>query len=247
VNVLAMSRWRLGMVGVLACLSVADASAPTSPRATAADSGLADIQAVYAWMDSDATRLNLAMTVSPFDAGTTMFGPGIQYVFHVQALRTPTSTDGGVTFVICEFAAPEDAQCWVGTEETPEKYEYLSGNPLSTSGISNPNGTIRVFAGRRSDAFFFNSAGFGAALAQARVAASAAATNAAGCPAITPSAAAAIVQQFSRRPPPNQTQPGEDRFGSTNVLALVVQVNKKLLRATSFEPIFAVWGSTHKR
>jgi hypothetical protein len=247
VNVRAMHRWRFGGVGVLACawLSMGNASAPRSATITTADSGLADIQAVYAWMDSDGLKINLAMTVSPFDPGTTSFKPGIQYAFHAQALRTPAASDGVLTQIICEFGSATEIQCWVGRDGTTD--EYLSGNPASTTGLVNSGGSIRVFAGRRSDPFFFNSAGFSAAMTLARGAAAGAPRNAAGCPAITPTSAAAIVQQFSRRPPPNQAQPGEDRFSNTNVLALLVRIDKRLIKATASAPILTVWGSTHTK
>ena len=46
---------------------------------------MADIADVYAWITSDATKVNLALTVSPADDGMRHFGPAVVYAFHVNS------------------------------------------------------------------------------------------------------------------------------------------------------------------
>jgi hypothetical protein len=125
---------------------------------------MADLTDVYAWMDSSGTKVNLILNVSPGDPGGSgagsaarHFGPSILYVFHVtsQAMFAPPGTvTGTTTNVICKFASDTSAECWVGTKD------YVKGDPSATGGVSSTDGKVKLFAGRRSDPFFFNFNGF---------------------------------------------------------------------------------------
>lgn len=249
-------RWAAGAGGVLVVWA-AGTGAAAAPLASSASGGhrpaaelaeapaLGDIQSVYAWMTPDASRVNLVMTVSPFDDGTVGFGPDFQYVFHVAPHRAldlapepipPKDDDDepkpSETDIICQFPKRNEIQCWVGTF-------YVHGNPSNTSGLTRDNDTrVRIFAGRRSDPFFFNEAGFEAGMAMLRPYASASATP--QCPAIPPTNARAIQTRLGS--PINN-----DRFVDTNVLALVISVEKRLLNITSRASLLSVWGSTHRR
>jgi hypothetical protein len=207
----------------------------------AADSALGDIQSVYAWMTPDATSINLVMTVSPFDDGTLGFSPDFQYVFHIAPHKAldltpepiPPSEDEepkpSEIDIICQFPRKNEIQCWVGSF-------YVHGNPSTTSGLTKNNDTrVRIYAGRRSDPFFFNEAGFEAGLRPY-----APAGGPSQCPAISPAASQAIQTQLGS--PANN-----DRFADTNVLALVISVEKRMLNITSRAALLSVWGSTHRR
>jgi hypothetical protein len=204
-------------------------AASADPRAV--DDRLGDIQSLYAWMDADATHLNLVMTVSPFDDGTTAFGPGFQYVFHVgvhDSLGSPSLKED--VLILCQFPGATEIECWVGNT-------YLRGTPSLTDGLYSDNRMVRVFAGRRSDPFFFNGAGFENARAQLRTYLPP--PGQVRCPQI-PAAEAAAIRAKLRTPP-------TDRFADTNVLALVLTIDKRSLGILSSIPLLSVWGSTHRQ
>lgn len=215
------------------------AAVPAAPGA-AADDKLADIQAVYAWMSPDIDSVNLVMTVSPFDDGTTPFGPGFQYVFHLAPHRAlnaaseplPPTTPGGEprpgeVDIICQFPKVNDIECWFGTNL------YVRGNPSSTNGLMAKG--VRIFAGRRSDPFFFNESGFESAIPLLRAYAQPGSQQ---CAAISPMDSATIQSKL---------RTGPDRFIDTNVLALVINVRKNQLNITNRAHLLSVWGSTHRQ
>lgn len=212
---------------------------------------MGDINDVYTWMSSDGSKVNLVMTVSPADPGGRSFGPGIQYAFHLtsksgaaaEVVAKPAS--GVTTTVICTFPTTATAQCWV-TGASGIK-DYVSGDASNPAGTTSSSGKLRLFAGRRSDPFFFNLQGFRVGTAQLNTFRAAVTTNAANCPAISStnasivSATLAAAQTTGTTPcPANQA----DCFANLNVMALVVQVDKSLVNAPN-NTILSVWGSTH--
>lgn len=212
---------------------------------------MGDINDVYTWMSADGSKVNLVMTVSPADPGGRSFGPGIQYVFHLtsksgaaaEVVGKPAS--GVITTVICTFPTTATAQCWV-TGPSGIK-DYVSGDASNTAGTTSSSGKLRLFAGRRSDPFFFNLQGFRAGAAQLNTFRGTAITNAANCPDLSPTNAGivrttlAATQTVAATPcPANQA----DCFANLNVMALVVQVDKSLVNAPN-NTILSVWGSTH--
>src|SRR4051794_3612256 len=129
----------------------------------AASNPLADIGDVYAWNTSDATKVNLVMTVSPGDSTTRHFDNTVQYVFHVNSYANVTTfpaSNPTETKVICTFENDTSIQCWVGGDK-----DYVTGDPSNTAGLTSADGKLKVFAGRRSDPFFFNLNGFKDAVA----------------------------------------------------------------------------------
>jgi len=177
---------------------------------TLATSPMADINDVLAWTTSDASKVNLVMTVAPFNnVANHSFGPSVQYVFHV---HSKTGVGAGVpgvgveTQVICTFASNTSAQCWV--KDAAGTKDYASGDPSATTGLTSRVGKFKVFAGPRSDPFFFNLQGFrnaGAAV-QAAVMGGGLTVDAAGCPNnlddTTVGALRAMLGRRSRRPSP---------------------------------------------
>lgn len=212
---------------------------------------MGDINDVYAWMSSDGSKVNLVMTVSPADPGGRAFGPGVQYVFHVTSKAglpedvIAKPANGVTTTVICTFPAAATAQCWVVGPSGLK--DYVSGDASNTAGTSSSSGKLRLFAGRRSDPFFFNLQGFRAGAAQLDTFRGATTTNAANCPDLTPTNAG-IVRSTLAAPQATATTPcpanQADCFANLNVMALVVQVDKSLLNAPN-NTILGVWGSTH--
>jgi hypothetical protein len=222
---------------------------------TLAGNPMGDINDVYTWMNSDATKMNLAMTVSPGDDGTRVFGPTVQYVFHVRSRVGTTGAmvvaqPGGVeTNVICTFASNTSAQCWVVSGTTVKG--YVKGDPSATTGLTSADGKLKVFAGRRSDPFFFNLQGFRDAIAAVAGAAATLTFNAGGCPINLPDATVAALVGLLKNQSVNGTTGSppcsttvKDCFASFNVMALVVQVDKTLV-VNGTDIFVSVYGSTH--
>jgi hypothetical protein len=215
-----------------------------SPAAAA--NPMADIGDVYAWNTADATKVNLIMTVSPGDPGTRHFDNTVQYVFHVDSKATVDATTATETKVICTFTSDTAAQCWVGTAD------YVTGDPSGTSGMTSADGKVKVFAGRRSDPFFFNLNGFKDAVKTVELAvAGGAITSAsvAGCPHITAamgSGLRAILDEQAQGANTHAPCSGSavDCFAALDVKAIVVQVDKTLLNQGT-NKVVGVWGSTH--
>jgi hypothetical protein len=213
---------------------------------------MADINDVYAWMSTDGSKVNLVMTVSPADPGGRAFGPGVQYVFHVTSktglpedvVAKPAS--GVTTNVICTFASATSAQCWVSGASGVK--DYVEGDPSNTAGTTSSTGKVRLFAGRRSDPFFFNLQGFRAAVTQVNALRGSLTFNAANCPTNLTSMQAGTVRTMMSTAQTTATAPcpanQADCFAGLNVMSLVVQVDKSLLNAPG-NVFLGVWGSTH--
>jgi hypothetical protein len=248
----------------------APALAPAFFGQSGAGQPMADINDVFAWMTTDHSKVNLAMTISPADDGTHAFSQNVLYVWHVTALPMytfPLPTTGVTqTNVICRFMSNTFGECWIGT------VGYISGDPSSTAGLTNADGSIRLFAGPRSDPFFFNFQGFrnavkfvdtieiaqGSALFDSE-------KDAAGCLSVgtnigngngsalrkclfgDPNLGAATTAKCPGAPgsasPPCATD-SPDCFAHLNVMAIVLQFNASLVSSTA-SPVIGVWGATH--
>lgn len=221
---------------------------------TLATNPMGDINDVFTWMNGDATKLNLALTVSPADDGTRHFSPAVQYVFHV---RSRAGTTGGMvvaqpggteTNVICTFASDTSAQCWVVQGTTVKG--YVKGDPSAAAGLTSADGKLKVFAGRRSDPFFFNLQGFRDAIALIGGAAGTLTFNAGGCPNnLLDATAAALVATLSAQSTMTGAAPAcpltnKDCFAALNVMGLVVQVDKTLV-LNGTDTYLSVYASTH--
>lgn len=229
---------------------------------------MADIGDIYAWNTSDATKVNLAMTVSPADNGMRQFSPAVTYAFHVNSrpsfLGTPTETQ-----VRCKFASNTDGECWVVAADGTVK-DYVKGDFSATTGKTSKDGKLKVFAGRRSDPFFFNLGGAKAVIAQAEAtcgtlngtpgsaarcpptgSAAQAFLDAAKCIKAVDKNAATGLRTLLMTKPSGTVIPGTscgsadiDCFKSFNVMALVVQVDNTLVNEGT-NVLVSVWGSTH--
>jgi hypothetical protein len=211
---------------------------------------MADINDVYAWMTTDAANLNLALTVSPADDGTRAFGPTIQYVFHIEE-HPQFGMAGTERRLICTFATNTSGQCWL-TDSAGATIDYVSGDLSAGAGKISGSNKMRVYAGRRSDPFFFNLSGFLTAKRTVNNATLAAHTPDKGCPDMTatPTVPATLRTQLAATPVDTSTENGpcplnvKDCFASFNVMAIVVQIDKSLV-VSSANKYVSVWASTH--
>ncbi|MCA9634214.1 MAG: DUF4331 family protein [Myxococcales bacterium] len=227
----------LVMTGLVAVLATATSGAwaadHTDAPATTADPA-ADITDVYAWMESDASKLNLVMNVFPAADMTSNFSTSVVYAFHVMnvdANANRTNHD-----VLCTFASGTSVQCWVTDANGTQ--DYVTGDPTATAGIDSASGAVKVFAGLRNDPFFFNAAGFGAALG-AVAGAGNLNPNSEGCPTVDATLSGQLVGLLS------STNGGAavDSFAGANVLSIVVQLDKTLVNADG--AVVEIWGATH--
>ncbi len=200
-------------------------------------------------MDGD--KLNLAMSVSPGDVEARTFGPGVQYVFHVHSkamIGVGVPGTGVETRVLCTFASNTSVECWVTRGTRLD--DYIKGDPSNPAGIMSKSGKVRMFAGRRSDPFFFNLQGFRttvSALVTRFGQQPAVAFDAAGCPTgLTETEAVAFAAslgaQLPGQPPCSPTK--QDCFADLNVRMILVQLDKSLVN-TGTNIAVGVWASTH--
>jgi hypothetical protein len=126
--------------------------------------------------------------------------------------------------------------------------DYVKGDP--STAMTSADGKLKVFAGQRSDPFFFNLAGFEAAagaalqflgggLADLRAGDNCLELTAAqgnGAQTLLSTTQAAAIGPC----PPNQ----RDCFEKFNVMAIVVQADKSLFLQNT-DHLLSVWGSTH--
>jgi uncharacterized protein DUF4331 len=247
-------------LGLAALLATPSHAADHLDSLSLAGNPMADINDVYTWMTSDGLKLNLVMTVSPADPGNRTFGDAVQYAFHVtskagmpsQVIPVSAATDVE-TKVICTFVSNTNASCWVVTGTTTKG--YVTGDPSAVAGMTSADGKVKVFAGRRSDPFFFNLQGFRNAVAGVKGAIATATPGAGlttdGCPntlldAQTNGLRGVLSTQQTGAGVPTCSATTLDCFAAFNVMAIVVQVDKTLVNATG-NNIVAVWGSTHAK
>jgi len=249
-------------LGLLALLNapLTQAADHADVAALAATNPMADINDVYAWMTSDGANINLALTVSPFDDGNNKFSESVQYVFHIDRYPAfPASAQqiaaGQESKVVCTFESDTSGECWV-IDPAGKTLDYVKGDFSAESGVTSAGGTLKAFAGRRSDPFFFNLAGFTKAVTGIVTAcggscpgnlATVPGVTHAGCPKLPEAATSPYVLDLrTTQPtavgkcPANQ----KDCFALANVMALVIQVDKTLI-ATDASHILGIWASTH--
>lgn len=202
--------------------------------ATKADATM-DINDVYEWMDGN--NAVFAMTLFPLANTSSLFSDTAQYVLHTTSTAAYGVASTHQYDIICTFSgttSPQTTTCWAGTND------YVTGNASATTGITSADGKFKVFAGLRSDPFFFNLAGFNATVADVE-AAGALPTNDAGCPTLPGATALALVTQLATAPDGGAPA---DFFAGLNALAIVVSIDKSLV--TSGGSIVSVWASTLK-
>ncbi len=211
--------------------------------ATRADATM-DINDVYTWMDGN--NVAIAVTLFPVASAQTLFSTSAQYVIH-----TSSGAFGALTKdvdIICQFtgsAAPQTATCWVGTAGGTVASDYVTGNASAATGITSADSKFKVFAGPRSDPFFFNLDGFKATVGAVEAAAGSDAGltfNDAGCPQLNAATSNALAGILSHNPVDGGA--ANDFFAPLNGLAIVISIDKTLL--TTGGGTLAVWAATLK-
>ena len=244
----------LGMGALLIAHTGHAADHLDAPAASA--NHMADITDVYAWMNTMHSKVNLIMDVSPAEDGSHHFGPSVQYVFHVMShpgssVATAFGSTGTETKIICTFASDTSIQCWVVGHDG-STLDYVMGDPSNPAGLTSPDGKVRVYAGLRSDPFFFNFNGFVDAVAAVDGAEGSDGSgldqtlDAHGCPQLGANAApiAAYLSETTGSGSGAHLGSAMDPFASFNVQAIVLQVDNSLLNQGS-NFLLSVWGSTH--
>jgi hypothetical protein len=216
------------MVGLASSAFAADHL--DSPAASAEPT--ADITDVYAWMTSDAERVNLVLNVAPDAGGSMSFPTSTVYAFHVNSSEGYGMAQTE-TLVRCKFYDENAIECWAGDE-------YVVGDPSNPAGITSEGGEMRVFAGLRNDPFYFELVGFNETVAAVRAAAGSLTFDEDGCPALDAATSTALVTQLQRG---MAGAPASNTFEGQNVLSIVVQLDKDVV--TTGGDVLGVWASTH--
>lgn len=212
----------------------------------------ADINDMYAWMapgtDEASGNLNLVATVAPFATGDSMFSDAVTYVFHVESRAAFGAPDVTETRVLCQFYSETNLECWVLAADD-SVVAYVEGDPSDEAGLTNADENVRVYAGLRNDPFFFNLGGFNNAIDTVRTAASSLEFDEAGCPTVDGDTSGLLVRQLSSNTTPDPSDPSMDTpatddFAASNVLALVVQLDKTLVNSGG--DTLSIWASTHR-
>jgi Domain of unknown function (DUF4331) len=207
-----------------------------SPTAASTREPTADITDVYAWMTSDATKLNLVAAVNADAGRNATFSDAVVYQFAVSSSASFGAPQES-TLIPCKFIDGTNVECWAGDD-------YVVGDPTNPEGIVSDNGGLRVFAGLRDDPFFLEYNGFLNAvnLANSAVAAGAVQFEEAnkGCPTLTAEQQTALVGALQSG---NDGAPPSNTFAGQNVLALVIQVDKAIVDGNG--PVLGVSFSTY--
>jgi Domain of unknown function (DUF4331) len=236
-----------GLVFLYAAFLATAASLVWQPPARAADhedspsvrqDPTTDLGDVLAWMSPDAQKLNLLASLVRHATAQSRFSDAALYVFHTRSAAAYGAAAADEVRVICEFDAgsPQNVRCWAGDES------FVEGDASNPNGIRSSDGKLRVFAGLRNDAFFFNSAGFNATRDIVIGAASSLTFDDAGCPMIDAATSGVLVNQLQTSA---DGGPPQDAFADANILVLALQVDKSIVSPGG--PIVAVWGSTNRK
>jgi hypothetical protein len=202
-----------------------------------------DFGDVLAWMSPDAQDLNLLATVVRRATASSRFSDAVQYVFHTTSRASYGAPASDEVNVICTFEGVDEQtiSCWAGEES------YVTGDAGDPDGLVSDDGRLRVFAGLRNDAFFFNSSGLNATRAAVRAALPDLDLDAAGCPDVDEATSDALISLLASSVPMGGGEPGPpvDAFANANILVLALQVDKSIV--TGNGSIVSVWGSTNRR
>ena len=151
--------------GVLALLSVVHASDHLDGPRTTADPQ-ADIADVFAFTSpEDPSKVVLAMTVTPYASDASAFSGAVDYAFRVRRVDAlqPLTFDGAGLDVVCGLAGADGS--------TPT---MTCAGPGGATGsallgeVGAAGGSMRVFAGLRSDPAFLDRQGLLATVASGR-------------------------------------------------------------------------------
>lgn len=192
-----------------------------------------DVNDLYTWVDGP--NLVFAMTSNAATTPTTKFSDALQFVVHTTSGMAYSATKGDYN-IICTFDAAQVASCWYGNDG------MVKGDASKEAGLASADGKFKVFAGPRSDPFFFNLDGYKHTVATVKGAAGGLIFDPAGCPKIDGPTSGVLVGQLKTSADGGAPV---DFFAKLNALAIVVSIDKTLV--TKNGPIVAAWASTNKK
>lgn len=203
-----------------------------------------DINDVYAFMNGE--NLVLGMTVSPFADADATFSDAVQFVWHVDTWNAFTDSIAGIdpalqTTVQCEFDAAQMIQCWIHRDG--ENLDYIMGDASSEEGIATDSS--QVFAGLRSDPFYFYLTGFNDArnaVISEVTAGNVDLSNGTLCPELTNPQLEALGDALTV----SAGGQGLNDFLGANTLAIVIEVDKALFTDAEND-VVSVHAATHAK
>lgn len=232
-----MKKFRLIAIAMLAMMLLSQSSRSAdhvdSPRAVADPT--ADVTDQYAWMSPDANSVFIIMAFVRNASTASRFSDSVQYVIHTTSRPSFGAPPSPEVNIICVFSKAQMIQCWAGNES------YVTGDANNTNGITSADGKLRVFAGLRQDAMFFNSAGFRATSRLVTAALPNLQADAAGCPSVDVATSTALVTQLRTSPTGG---PPVNAFNALNDLNVIIAVDKSIV--TKNGPILSLWVSTNR-
>ena len=196
-----------------------------------------DINDVFAFKSGD--QLVLGMTVFPAADDTAAFDPATVYVLHVDkhaGYTAGVADPAGSAQVLCTFDGEGTISCWV-TDSTGT-LDYATGDASDEAGLESDLGRFKVFAGLRTDPFYFFLAGFNAARDFVFTNFGLLTLNGNGCPDIDGVTANAIRTQLVAG------DASMDFFRTLDTLAIVIEADPTLFSDATNQTV-AVYASTH--
>jgi hypothetical protein len=230
----------LAAVAGAALLPLASKAADHLDSPAAVAEPTADITDVYAWMASDAAKLNLVLNINHNAGPAATFSTAVAYAVHVTSMSAYGAADKKTTPVTCKFYAASKIECWAGAE-------YVIGDIAAGAPLESASKKLKVFAGRRNDPFFFELVGFQETVKKVVAAAPSLTFDANACPALDAATSGLLVKQLQSSgsiASATESKPAKDTFAGSSVLSIAVQLDKTLV--TEKGPILAVWASTHR-
>jgi hypothetical protein len=142
----------------------------------------------------------------------------------------------GSAEVLCTFNGEGNISCWV-TDQTGT-LDYVTGDASDPAGLESESGRFKVFAGLRTDPFFFNLDGFNAARNFVFQNFGLLTLNGNGCPMID-AVTASTIRTFLVASAQNQ-----DFFATLDTLAIVIEADPTLFTDATNQTV-SVYASTH--
>jgi hypothetical protein len=233
-----MKKLLLIAIAVLAMMLLSQSSRSAdhidSPRALSAGPEV-DVTDQYAWMSPDAKSVFIVMGFLRNASVDSRFSDSAQYVVRTFSRQKFGDPPGPEVDIICVFSKAQIIQCWAGNES------YVTGDASNPAGITSADGKLRVFAGLRSDAMFFNSAGFRATARMVTAALPNLQVDTSGCPQVNAETSAALIKQLGTSPTGGTAV---NAFNMLNDLDIALVVDKSIL--TKNGPILSISLATYR-
>ncbi len=210
-----LTRWTPLALAVPLAIVLMGSDHKDGPNSTADHA--ADIADLYAWHDTAAGTLTVALTFAGLSAPghAATFDPDVLYTVHIDRAANASSFDQvDDVDIYVRFARNDRGEYGVQVENLPGASGPMSGKVETVVADS---GGRQVFAGLRDDPFFFDLDGFKATVAKD---------------------ASDSVLRFSNT---------HDTFAGTNVTAVVMQMQLADVTVAGTKPSLALWASSGRK